>query len=110
MYEIFPQTLSAPADATISAMIYALCTIVVPQLAQVTVIIRRYFPAFATVLCSWLRSQTQHAEHILRLLPIQFVLWFAFGVVGFVVTVPTWEPAFAIETLDLDVALVMLAA
>jgi len=38
------------------------------------------------------------------------VLWLALGVVGFVVAVPAWEPAFAVEALDLDVTLVVLAA
>jgi len=110
MHVILPQTFSAPADTTISAMVYPLCVVIVPQLAQITVIIRRSFPTFAAVLCGGLCGQTQHAEHVLRLLAVQFVVWLALGIVGFVVAVPAWKPAFAIETLNLDVALVMLAA
>jgi hypothetical protein len=84
-------------------VVYLLFTIVVPQLAYVTVIARSLCMAVAAIIACSLRCSTHHAKHMLGELPVQIVVF------GCIVTVPTGVPVMALETLHLHVALVMLA-
>jgi len=85
-------------------MIYPIRAIPIPKLTYIAVIPRRKLVAVLAVLARRLRGIANHAQHILRLLAVQRVVFHV------VVTVSTCIPFPAVEALDLDVALVVLAA
>jgi hypothetical protein len=61
MVEVLSQTSPNPADTTIIAVIDALLVVVVPQLADITVIPCRSFTTISAVFAGWLRIATPHA-------------------------------------------------
>lgn len=75
MEEIFAQTSTFPADATIIAVIYALIGIIVPKLADIAIVPGCSFPTTNAELTGPLCTSTDHAEHIFGCFAIQNVVF-----------------------------------
>jgi hypothetical protein len=101
--EVFAQTFSSSADTTVWAVVDFLLAVVVPELADITIVTRSFGLTVLADISCWLGSAACHAQHILCHLPVQVVVFDS------VVTVPTRVPAAAFEALDFDIALVVLA-
>lgn len=104
MYVILPEALTPPANAAVGAVIDLLIAVVVPKLAQFAVVTRRLGPALRAVFSSLLRRPTHHAKHVLRLDPVQIVVF------DRIMTVPASVPPPTLEALHLDIALVVLTS
>jgi hypothetical protein len=85
-------------------MIDLLLAVVVPKLADITIIARRFRLAIDAIVAGLLRCSTYHAKHVLRQLSVQIVIF------GSIVTMPAGVPMMAFETLHLHIALIVLAA
>lgn len=104
MVEILANTLSSPADAAIRTVVDFLFAVVVPKLADVTVVTCSHCPAFLAVLSSLLRRTAGHAKHVFRPGSVQVVAFCR------IMAMSTCVPTFAFKALDFDIALVMLAS
>ncbi len=102
--EILAKPAAYSANAAVIAMVNALIVVVVPQLANATVIPRRALSAVGTDIPSRLGAAAKHAEHMLRL-PADETM-----VLSLVMTEPARVPSVARRTLQLHIALVVLAA
>lgn len=61
MEEVLSQTLADTADAAVAAVIYILLTVVIPELADTTVVLRTLLIALLTPLRGGLGMSAQHA-------------------------------------------------
>jgi hypothetical protein len=61
MEEILAKTLSNPTYTTITAVVNALLAVIVPQLANIAVVLSSLLAAFSTILRRWLGMSTEHA-------------------------------------------------
>jgi len=104
MDKILPNTFPPSADPTVFAVIYSVRTIAVPKLTYIAVVPSRKLVAILAILARRLRGIADHAEHVLRLLAVQRVVFHIVVAVSACIPLPT------VEALDLDVALVVLAA
>lgn len=104
MIEVLAQTFSSPADTAVWAVVDFLLAVVVPQLADVTVIACSLRLTVLACIGCLLRRTAYHTEHVLCHLPVQVMA------LDCIVTVSTSIPATTLEALHLDVALVVLAA
>ena len=103
MIKVLSQTFSPPANAAVWAMVDFLFAVVVPQLADITIIACSLcFTLLAHVAC-FLGRATEHTQHVLSHLSVQIM------VLDCIVTMPTCVPAATLEALHFDVAFVMLA-
>lgn len=101
--EIFTQAFSSSADATVWAVVDLLLAIVVPELANVTVVTCGLSLTVLADIGCWLRGAARHAQHVLCHLPVQVVVFSG------IVAVPTRVPAATLKALYFDIALVVLA-
>jgi hypothetical protein len=104
MEEILAKPAAYSANAAVVAMINALITVVVPQLANATVIPRRALSAVGTNISGRLGAAAKHAEHMLRL-PADKPM-----VLSLIMAEAARVPPVACRTLQLYIALVVLAA
>jgi hypothetical protein len=104
MEKIFPKSLANSANPTIVAMINTFLAVVVPQLADIAIVVSCIFPALMATLGCRLGISTEHAEHVLRISANQRML------LDFVVAEPARVPFLASEALKLDVSFIMLTA
>lgn len=74
MREILPYSFTSPADATVGAMVYPLCDIVVPQFANVAEVPRCSHATLLARLRSRLRGLTNHTEHVLRRMSVEYMV------------------------------------
>jgi hypothetical protein len=77
---------------------------VLPKLADVAIVLRRYLSAVDAHFRSPLRCSTQHAEHVLGLLSNESMVF------GGVVAEAASIPSLASRALELDVPFVVFAA
>ena len=103
MVEVFTQTFTSPANATIRTMVDFLFAVVVPQFADVTVVTSSFCLAIAAVISCLLRCSAYHAEHVLCPLSVEIVFFYS------IMAMPTCVPMLAFVALHLYIALVMLA-
>ena len=104
MIEVLAQTFSSPADTTVWAVVDLLLAVVIPELANVTIVACGFRLTVLAHLGCWLGRTACHTQHVLCQLPVQVM------VLDCIVAVPARVPAAAFEALHFDIALVMLAA
>jgi hypothetical protein len=85
--EVFSKTSAFPAYATIMAVINVLIRIIVPKLANVTIIPGCSFAAANAKLAGPLGAATEHTEHIFGCLSVQNM------VLGLIMAQSTGEPS-----------------
>ena len=68
--KVLPQTLSSSTYAAVWTVVDLLFTVVVPQLTDVTIVARSFRLAVVADLRRSLRRATDHAQHVLRHLPV----------------------------------------
>ena len=100
--EVFAQSFSSATDAAVWAVIDLLLAVVVPELADVTIVTCSFGLTVLADIGCWLRRTASHAQHVLCHLPVQVVVFDG------IVTVPTRVPAATFEALYFDVALIVL--
>lgn len=101
---VFPETCTTSADTAIWTVVDLFPCIVVPELADVAVVARRLHATFLTRVSCLLRCSARHAKHVLCCFPVQCM------VLNFIMAVPARVPVSTLVALDLDIALVVLAA
>lgn len=102
--EILAQALTDSAQAALGAVVDGLVRVVVPELADVAVVVGGRTAAPDARVRGALGAAAEHAEHVLRLLPRQDV------VLDGVVAETARVPPLAAGALQLDVAPVVLAS
>lgn len=104
MRVILTKACTASADTAVWAVIDLFPCIVIPELADITVVARRLDGTVLASVGCLLRRPTRHAQHILRSLAVQCVIF------DFIVAVSTCVPASTVVALYLHIALVVLTA
>jgi hypothetical protein len=101
--EVFAQSFSPSADSTVWAVVDLLFAVVVPELADITIVTCSFgFTVLADIGC-WLRRAACHTQHVLCHLPVEVMVF------DCIMTVSARVPSATFKALHLDVALVMLA-
>jgi hypothetical protein len=74
--EILSETLTDTADTTIIAMVDTFVRIVIPEFADVAIVLRSMFTTLPTDCCGRLSMSTEHAQHVLRLRSIEVMIFY----------------------------------
>ncbi len=93
VYEVFPEALADPTDATVIAMVYALVGIVIPQLADAAVVASGRLSTLDAYVSSSLGVAANHAQHISGFPPGEHM------VLRLIVAKPAGVPFLARKTL-----------
>ncbi len=104
MEEIFSKPLANSANPTIMTMIDTFLAVIVPQFADIAIVVCCIFPALMAILGCRLGMSTEHAEHVLCISANQRM------VLNLVVAEPARVPFPASRALKLDVPFIMLTA
>jgi hypothetical protein len=72
--EILPQTLADTADTTIIAVVNTFVRIIIPEFADVAIVLCSMFTALPTDCRGRLSMSTEHAQHVLRLRSIEVMI------------------------------------
>jgi hypothetical protein len=102
--EVLPQPFAESTDTAVITVIDRLVRVVVPQFADVTIVMCRWYLALLTHLANRLWGIAEHAEHVFRFSPRESM------VLCLIMAEPTCIPSLTSAALQLDIPHVMNAA